>query len=234
VWALLTRRLRLVGTAASVVAAGFAAYCLRAGVSPVAVGLPYVNILRELNTGAEPLSGLAEVRPLIARIVTNFSMVDALVGAVSVLMLAAICCVARSESTQRTAWCSAPALVGVWSLLTFYHMTSGFVVLLPAAAFLLFAEGALTPVRTTLFWIMQLGLMIDVPGVWRRVRVLVPQVDALDDFAFNFDRVLMFVMLCGLMALASALARSRAWEAYSSPSALEPARMRMPNRAMRA
>ena len=96
----------------------------------------------------------------------------------------------------------APALAGIWSLLTFYHLTYGFVLLLPTAVLLIFAPGYLAPpLRNATFWMLQLGLMIDVPGLWRRaggwlhapafVAALVPHV----------DRVLMTVVFVAVVAL---------------------------------
>ena len=85
------------------------------------------------------------MRPLIARVVSNVAIVDAIAGAAAISMLAGICWLGFAEAKDaRTPMYSAPALVGVWSLLTFYHLTYGFLLLLPAAALLIFSNDAAT------------------------------------------------------------------------------------------
>ena len=67
-----------------------------------------------------------------------------------------------------TAGYAAPPLVACWSLLTFYHLTYGFVVLLPVMMLLALNDARPSILRKTLFWLLQLGMMFDIPGLSRR------------------------------------------------------------------
>jgi hypothetical protein len=95
---------------------------------------------------------------------------------------------------------TAPPLVACWALLTFYHLSYGFVVLLPVMMLLLFNDAEQAPLRKTLFWMLQIGMMIDVPGVIRRSALsAVPVASVLLTHA---DRFLILLILAGLVALA--------------------------------
>jgi hypothetical protein len=100
---------------------------------------------------------------------------------------------------------SAPALAGVWSLLTFYHLTYGFLLLLPAAALLIYADDPRTTAfRTRVFWSMQVLMMVDVPGVWRRAGAAVTAPDVtLSVGVRDFDRFAMLALFACLLALAA-------------------------------
>jgi hypothetical protein len=97
---------------------------------------------------------------------------------------------------------SAPALAGIWSLLTFYHLTYGFVLLLPAAMLLIFSTDSLAPLlRNATFWTLQLGLMIDVPGLWRRVGGWLDAPAFVAAVVPHFDRLLVTFVFVAIVAL---------------------------------
>jgi hypothetical protein len=204
-WALFTRRWRSLAVAALVVIAGFLLYCVRAAAHPLDVVASYLAILRFLYTGdGVGLSGLAQVRPLVALAVSNPAMVDAVAGGIALVLLAGICALGFAEGRRRSSMMySAPALAGIWSLLTFYHLTYGFILLLPAAALLLWAEepGSLALRRRT-FWLLQAALMFDVPGLWRRFGPALSAPAALGAVLVQSDRVLAIALFVSMTALA--------------------------------
>lgn len=202
-WALFTRRVRIAGIAVLVACAGVVLFCLRVHASPLAVALQYAAILKTLYTGNVVMIGLSQLRPLIARAVSNAAIVDAIAGTITLSMLAVICRLGFAEGKQgKTLMYSAP-LVGVWSLLTFYHLTYGFLLLLPAATLLLFANDPDTAKsRARLFWVMQLGLMVDVPNMWRRFGHLFHAPRLVSDVLMQADRVLMLAIFLCLTFLA--------------------------------
>ena len=94
---------------------------------------------------------------------------------------------------------SAPLLVSCWSLLTFYHLTYGFIVLLPVMMLLALNDAAHSTLRKTLFWVLQIGMMIDVPGLARRVG---PASGPVAVALSHVDRLLMLFLFAGLVVLA--------------------------------
>jgi hypothetical protein len=197
-WALFTRRPRLAIEGVAVVAAGFLLFCLRARVDPLVVVRDYLHVLQTLYTGDAVMVGISQLRPLIARALSDTRIVDALSIAVALTMLAVICVAGFAEGRRRNPIIySAPSLVALWSLLTFYSLTYGFILLLPTAALLVLADDRDTVAfRRRVFWTMQAGLMIDVPGLWRWFGHLVSLPDLAAALS-HFDRALMLVLaLC--------------------------------------
>jgi len=99
----------------------------------------------------------------------------------------------------------------LWSLLTFYHLTYGFLILFPLAAYLLLVEYPDTRVfRRRLFWSLQLGMMFDVPGWSRRLAPLLSIPDWVDAVLGHFDRVLVLALFAatGILAIKAAHIRS--------------------------
>ena len=113
-------------------------------------------------------------------------------------------------------------MVALWSLLTFYHLTYGFLILLPLAAHLLLVEMPDTQVfRRRLFWSLQLGLMFDVPGLSRRLVPLLSIPVWVDVLLSHFDRVLMLGLYAATGVLAVRAARIAAVTARSRDAASE-------------
>ena len=209
-WALFTRRWRVAGVALGVVAMGTAVFCLRAGANPLDVTLRYADILRVYHTGEPILVGLAQLRPLVALVASHPALVDALTAAVAVALLAAVCVLGLTEEKRRAPTrYAAPALAGVWSLLTFYHLTYGFVLLLPAGLLLWSVGDPRTrSVRRRVFWGLQLAMMLDVPGIWGRARHLIAPNRMLDAMLPHFDRGFMLALFGCLAVLACAQLRA--------------------------
>jgi hypothetical protein len=204
-WALFTRRWRAVAVATSVVVVGFLLYCLRAAADPLGVVTGYLAILRLLYAGdAIGFIGLAQLRPLVALAVSRTAVVNAVAGGIALVLLAGICALGFAEGRRRPSLMySAPALAGIWSLLTFYHLTYGFLLLLPTAALLLSQEEPEgRAVRTRIFWLLQVALMFDAPGLWRRFGPALPAPAILGTLFLHSDRVLALALFVSMTSLA--------------------------------
>ena len=220
VWAVITRRWNVVAVAFGVVLAGFGLYCARAAAHPFEVIANYASILRQLYAGEAIVVGLAQLRPVFRMAASTPSTVDALSLAAAAILFAAICVVARAERPlDDRIKLAAPPMVALWSLLTFYHLTYGFLILLPLAArLLLVATPGTQTYRRRLFWSLQLGMMFDVPGLSRRLVPLLSAPGWVDGILGHFDRV--FVL--GLYLATAALALEAARKGGPSTAATRP------------
>ena len=155
--------------------------------------------------------GLSELRPLVST-VTSPEASDAVAAAIAVLLLAFVCLVGiREGRSSRTLLYSAPPLAALWSLLTFYHLTYGFLVLLPAAALLLVSQQRETLARRRLlFWFLQLAMMLDVPGLWRRFGMPLGTHAYVDGVLMHVDRAVMLLLFVGVGELAVSAAHAEA------------------------
>ena len=128
--------------------------------------------------------------------------------AAAVILFGVVCGVARAERRlDDRIRLAAPPMVALWSLLTFYHLTYGFLILFPLAAYLLLVESPDTQVfRRRLFWSLQLGMMFDVPGWSRRLAPLLSIPGWVDAVLGHFDRVLMLALFAatGILAIKAA------------------------------
>ena len=210
--------LELGGVAASQLAAEFGTPLyvydepvLRARARSYLAGLTsYLAILEVIYAGnvyagdANGLVGLVSVRPLVALAVSRTATVNAVAGGVALVLLGGICLLGLAEGRRRpSVMYSAPALAGIWSLLTFYHLTYGFILLLPTAALLLWAEERESQaVRARIFWLLQAALMFDVPGLWRWLGPMSHAPAALGTVLFHSDRVLAIALFASMTALA--------------------------------
>ncbi len=203
--AVFTRQKRRVVIALSVVAAGAAIYCLRVGYSPVDLAARYLQILRLLYSGsgrATILLGIAQIRPLLMLSIASIPMVDITAAALAALLLAAIWRVAVRERRDGTLIFSAPSLVGIWSLMTFYHLSYGFSLLLPTATLLLFLNDPRTvQYRRRLFWALQLAMMFDVVTIWRRFGPLLGVAAGAGPYIVHVDRVLVLALFGSMLRL---------------------------------
>jgi hypothetical protein len=192
-WTLFTRRWKTATIALGVVAAGVALFCARAHASPVQVTSRYLAILATYHIGDAILTGASEIRPLIRLVVSDPSRVDGISAAVALGLLAGICVAGFQEGrSHRRLLYAAPPLAACWSLLTFYHLSYGFVVLLPALMLLAFNDTEQTRFRRTVFWLVQIGMTLDLPGIARRTGGSLP----------HADRIVILLIFSGLAALA--------------------------------
>lgn len=192
-WALFTRRWKIATIAIGVVAGGVALFCVRARANPMEVAGRYVAIRALYHTGDAILTGTSEIRPLVHLVVADLSRVDGIAGALALGLLAGICIAGFQEGrSYRRLLYAAPPLAACWSLLTFYHLSYGFVVLLPALMLLVFNDAEHTPLRRGVFWLLQIGMMLDAPGIARRAGFSLP----------HADRILILLIFSGLVALA--------------------------------
>ena len=168
-WALFTRRWRVAVTAIAVCGAGMLVFCLRASVAPLHAIGEYTRILRSFYADDSlGLTGLAQVRPLVLLALGNAAAATVAAWGLAVVLLGLLCVWGWREGRRSDLVVAAPALAAVWSVITFYHLTYGFVVLLPVATWLLFSDSPETiAVRRKTFWFMQAALMADVPGAAR-------------------------------------------------------------------
>ena len=142
-WTIFERRWRQISVAIGTVSAGYALFSVWTGASPTRVALDYARILRSLYTGEASMHGLAQLRPLLAAVLHDWTLADVTAGILAATLLAGIYLVGRTANRPAETL-AASSLAAIWSLLTCYHLTYGFIILLPLAAFLLFSDDALT------------------------------------------------------------------------------------------
>jgi hypothetical protein len=165
-WALFTRRMRLVAVASGVVAAAFAVYCARVAANPAAVFFSWIDILSSYYYGTDTLVGRSSLRPLWHLIAGSVESGDVLwlVAAGGLLLIP--CAITMAErGSGRTQAAAGRALFSLWSLLTIFHLGNNLVVLMfPAFAFLLLINDPVTQrPRLILATIIQLAMMLDIP-----------------------------------------------------------------------
>ena len=199
-WSVFTRRWRIAVTALLVTGGLIGVFCVRSGSHPFQVGARYVEILRTYHTGDAILAGISELRPLV-KLAADASNVDAIAGSIALALIAAISVAGFLEGAVRTrVLYAAPPLVACWVLLTFYHLTYGFVILLPVMMLLALNDSPPTRLRKTLFWVLQLGMMFDIPGASRRIGLAGTAL--VTHFLVHADRVLILGLFAGLIMLA--------------------------------
>jgi len=221
-WTLFTRRWRAVVIALCVAMALTGTFCLRAGSNPLALAARQAVVMKTFYTGDAILSGASELRPLIAQTISEPSRTDAIAGSVAVVLLAAICAMGIAEGrAKRHALYAAPPLVACWALMTFYHLTYGFVVLLPVMMMLALDQSEPTLLRRRLFWFLQLGMMFDIPGLSRRAGF--GDTALYSNVLAHADRVLIVALFVGLIALASQAPTTRE---FARPETVGPTAVR--------
>ncbi|RPI54152.1 MAG: DUF2029 domain-containing protein [Acidobacteria bacterium] len=200
-WSVFTRRWMVALTSVAVAGALYAAFCLWSGGGPLAVSARYGEILATLHTGDAILAGISELRPLLVQLTGDPSTAGAIAAWTALSLLAAICVVGFQEGAVRTRVAyAAPPLVACWSLLTFYHLTYGFIILLPVMMLLALNDSDASPLRRALFWLLQLGMMFDIPGLSRRAGLQDTAIYA--SVLSHADRFLVVTLFAGLVVLA--------------------------------
>jgi Glycosyltransferase family 87 len=200
-WSVYTRRWAIVFTSSAVVAALIAVFCARAGAHPLWMAVRYVEILAVHHTGDAIHAGISELRPLIYQLVADVSDVDAIAISVALGLLAGICVAGFQEGAARKkVLYAAPPLVACWSLMSFYHLTYGFVILLPVMMLLALNDTRRSRLRRSVFWLLQVGMMFDVPGLSRRAGLA--NTALFTNVLAHVDRALILTLLVGLVVLA--------------------------------
>lgn len=201
-WSVFTRRWMLLFSSLVTTGSLFAVFCLWSESDPGFVIGRYAAILAMYHTGGDPiLAGLSEFRPLIGQLAGDTSEVDAIVGSIGLGLLGWICVAGAQEGGARTRELyAAPPLVALWSLMTFYHLTYGFVILLPVLMLLALEDTEPSRLRRALFWVLQLGMMVDVPGLSRRAGLA--DTALYTNVLLHVDRALMVTLFAGLVVLA--------------------------------
>ena len=167
-WVLFTRRWKVTVAATLFVGIASLLWCFRAGADPLDVALRYTQILELYYVKSGGLIGVTQLGPLIGRLAPA-SLASVITGLLSAALLAVIC-VEAYRSREATLLYLVPAMAAVWALLTFYHLSYGLVLLLPVAALLLLTQDPSSMrARHALFWTMQIFLVADFPGLWRRL-----------------------------------------------------------------
>jgi len=217
-WSLFARRWR-VSVSAVLVAVGLAGvYSLWAGVGDLRLlTTQYLGNLAVYHAGDALLLGASELRPLILQAARHSPQVDVVVVATGAVLLAIVCILSFREGTRRgSPLYAAPPLAACAVLLTVYHLTYGFLILLPALMALALVESRSPILQRRVFWLLQIGMMFDVPGISRRAGL--GGTWLYDSALAHVDRVLMVALFTGLAVLAwrnNAPASSTAAEATS-------------------
>jgi hypothetical protein len=200
-WSAFTRRWSVVLTSLAVVGGLTGVFCLRSGANPLSIPAGYLRTLATYHTGDAILAGISELRPLIYQLVTDVSDADLIASSIALSLLGGICVAGFLEgAVRRRVLYAAPSLVACWSLLTVYHLTYGFVILLPVMMLLALNDAPSSRLRTTLFWVLQLGMMVDIPS-WSR-RVGLTDTSLFINVLSHADRALITTLFVGLVALA--------------------------------
>jgi hypothetical protein len=171
-WALLTRRTRMVAAALLVVGLGMLAFCLRVGQGPLEVMAAYFAVL-DSEVGVHLRSAGIDIRPIVHLVFgPSLTAVVAYGLLVSALLASVIAAAAR---LQRTPGARSDALIlGLCCalvLLALPHGTYDIVLLLPALLWLWSGRGARAETslsRQVLFWLVQVALVLDIPDLARR------------------------------------------------------------------
>jgi hypothetical protein len=199
-WSVFTRRWSVAVSSLAVAGALVGLFCLRSGAHPPSMLARYIETLAVNHTGEAILAGLSELRPAIYQLVSDVSEVDAIAGSIALGLLAAICVAGFQEGAARTrVLYAAPPLVACWSLMTFYHLTYGFVVLLPVMMLLALNDTSPSRLRKALFWILQVGMMFDIPGL--SLRAGLERTALFTNVLVHADRALILTLFTGLVVL---------------------------------
>lgn len=200
-WGVFTRRWIVALTSLATAGALYAVFCLWSGAHPLDVLARYADVLMTLHTGDAILSGVSELRPLIGQFTGAVSATETIVAWTGLCLLAGICVAGFIEGALKSrVMYAAPPLVACWVLLSFYHLTYGFVILLPVMMLLALNDSEASPLRRRLFWFLQLAMMFDIPGLSRLAGLADTGLDA--NLLAHGDRAVMLMLFAGLVVLA--------------------------------
>jgi len=165
-WALVTRRFRVLAVAGGVIVAAFLIYSARVGDNPIDTARGYWPWLVEVYSGEHALTGRTSIRGLLAAGTATPAAVDALWIAAALGLLAVAVWLALRDPTRplHDGGLAVPALFCLWSLAAIYHNVNNLLLMLPAFVFLWFADAhARPPHRWFQIVCLQTVLMLDIP-----------------------------------------------------------------------
>jgi len=209
-WALVTRRARMVQVAALVVAAGIAVYCVRARASPIGVLVDWGRILQALYYGPDTFMGRTSLRPLwhvIAGPVTGDTLW--LFGAGLLLVVPCAMTIRHGRELSPTGAASLRALFCLWSLMTIFHLGNNMAVLmLPAFTILLATNDPETQrSRFAVAGLIQFAMVFDIPVHYD---LFVSSQRFVSGLARHFDRLVVVTTFAYLMAFSYRMHSGRA------------------------
>jgi hypothetical protein len=165
-WMMVTRRFRALLVSMAVVGAGWGIYDLRIGESPLTTSGGYWEVLRELYSGPDGLTGRTSIRAWTSAAVSNPRTADVLWLGASLLFIAVVWLRARRDPRRplHAGGIAIPGLFCLCSLLAIYHNVNNLLLMLPAFAFLWFHDA---PHRSWRRWlpilVLQAALTFDIP-----------------------------------------------------------------------
>ncbi len=225
-WALLTKRWKMLLAACVAVGIGVALFSLRLGESPVGSVRAYLGVMQlQFSRAADPQRSMdlrvVELRPLVSLFIQHDVWANRIHQFLLVVLLACAGAVAFLKSgpsrTERDALVL--QLCCLWLLMSAFHNPYDNILLLPVLMGLWVVARATQPARSkerqskTLVWVLQLAMVIELPGVWWKLS------QAVDLSSFNwagvffshFDRLLvlgLFIYLLNRARLAWLAQRS--------------------------
>jgi hypothetical protein len=203
-WALFTKRWRMMLVACVLMGFGVCLYALRLMESPLASVRDYLSVLQhQFGRGADVQGSTAlrvvELRPLIALFVHNEAWGNRLHQLLLVVLLGCAALVALLKSRLKRAQHDAAVLLlcCLWLLMSVFHNPYDTILLLPILMGL-WAVAVPHPAKPKLWtdqaalWVLQLAMVLELPGIWWKLS------KAYDLSAYNwagalfanFDRVL--------------------------------------------
>lgn len=221
VWMIVSGSRRVMLSAAVTVAGLWGIYCVRAGTDPVTVVHGWLEAMRLIYTGPQPLTGFSELSSLLPSQHRDW-LSPALVA---VLFAPVILTGWWASRLNRTSTLTAiPGMAAAATLLAFRHMSLAFVTLLPAAAWLLLDGDAETRARRRpFFWALQAGMMFDLPTLERWLGFMHVSLGWLDVVMRHADRGLILGCLLTLLVLQRAASRQPAGTTIRTGNDTQPA-----------
>jgi hypothetical protein len=228
-WTVFARRWRVLLASLGTVVAAVAVFCARVQETPIAIVNGYFRVLTVYHgaTG-NVLTGLSELRPLIWTLVGDRSSADTVAAGIAVALLASICWFGWREGRSRNDMIyAAPPFAAIWVLLTFRHLTYGFVILVPVLMLLALHDCGRAKalryrtaqrsgealryqpgdashgdgLRAVLMWTLQLAMMFDIPGLAMRFGAAGTTVYT--NVLIHIDRMVFGALLVGFAVFAN-------------------------------
>jgi hypothetical protein len=237
-WALFTKRWKMVLVAGMWMGLGLALFSLRLGESPVESVRAYLGVIQhQFGRGADAQGSMAlrlvELRPLVALFIHQETWASRIQQLMLILLLGCTLMVAlmKSSLSRHERDRAVLQLCCLWLLMSVFHNPYDTILLLPVlvglwAASVPHPAGSGRRTEQALMWVLQLAMVIELPAVWWKLS------KTIDVAAYgwagvilsNFDRLLvlgLFVYILNRVRLYGAAGRVRslgAGEMVAQPS----------------